>query len=201
MTALQNRVELQQILLNRDIEKESRIIVKSAKRPNLSTFAGLTASASSVANQNRDGFEGGINYNVGVQVNMNAFDGGEIKAQVKEINERIKIAETQYDDQKSTIRLAVETSYSALQQNAENISTSQGALSLATESLELARLRLKAGIGTQLDVIQAETDLTQAQGNVISAILDYNRALASIARETAYVLPIEEGAANVGSTP
>lgn len=192
VTALKNRVELQQILLNRDIEKESRIIVRAAKRPNLTSFAGLTASASSVANQAREGFEGGINYNVGLQVSLNAFDGGEIKAQLKEINERIKIAETQYDDQKNTIRLAVETSYSALQQNGRNIVTSQGALGLAEESLELARLRLKAGIGTQLDVIQAETDLTQAQGNVISAVLDYNRALASIARETAYVLPIED---------
>ena len=194
VVAQNNRLELQQILLNRDIQKEQRTIAKSAKRPNLSSFAQLNASASDVelenAPLNANNFRGDVGYSVGLQVNLNAFDGGEIKAQVKEINENIKILETQYDNQKNEIRLEVEQSFYALEQNRENIQTSRGALDLARESLELARLRLKAGIGTQLDVIQAETDLTQAEGNVISAVLDYNRAIASIARATAFQLVV-----------
>lgn len=38
--------------------------------------------------------------------------------------------------------------------------TPQGSVQLAEESLALARLRSSAGIGTQLDVISAETSLT-----------------------------------------
>lgn len=201
VAAQNNQITLQQILLSREIQKHQRTIARSAKRPNLSSFAQLTASASdiepgSLLDPNQDNFRGNVGYGVGLQVNMNAFDGGEIKAQVKEINENIKSLETQYDNQKNLIRFQVESSYSSLEQNRKNIRTSQSALTLAEESLELARLRLRAGIGTQLDVIQAQTDLTQAEGNVIEAVLDYNRAIASIARATSFRLPIDKYAGN-----
>ncbi|MEM9136856.1 MAG: TolC family protein, partial [Cyanobacteria bacterium P01_F01_bin.42] len=197
VAALNNRFELQQILLSREVQEAQRTIVRSAKRPNLSSFAQLTASASDVepgsfANPNADNFRGSVGYGVGLQLNITAFDGGEIKAQVREIDETIRILEAQYDDFKNQFRTEVETSFYSLEENEKNIQTSRGALDLAQESLELARLRLQAGIGTQLDVIQAETDLIQAEGNEISAILDYNRALVSIARATAYQLPIAE---------
>ena len=54
--------------------------------------------------------------------------------------------------------------------------------SLARESLRLARLRFQAGVGIQSDVITAQADLTQAEGNRVTAILDYNRALISMQR-------------------
>ena len=152
VVAQNNQISLQQILLSRDIQKAQRTIVKAAKRPNLSSFAQLSASASdvepgSIANPNQDNFRGSVGYGIGLQVNLNAFDGGEINAQVNEINQNIKSLETQYDNQKNLIRFQVESSYSSIEQNRENIRTSKGALSLAEESLELARLRLRAGIG------------------------------------------------------
>ena len=52
----------------------------------------------------------------------------------------------------------------------------------AQENLELARLRFQAGVGTQTDVLIADRDLTQARVNRLNAIIDYNRALASIQR-------------------
>ena len=51
--------------------------------------------------------------------------------------------------------------------------------------MRLARLRFQAGVGTQTEVIDAETDLTRAEGNRVKAILDYNRAMASLQRATA----------------
>ena len=60
--------------------------------------------------------------------------------------------------------------------------TSQAALGQAEESLRLARLRFQAGVGTQLEVLDAENALTRAQGNQVTAILDYNRALATLQR-------------------
>lgn len=37
-------------------------------------------------------------------------------------------------------------------------------------------------MGTQLDVLTATSELTQAEGNRLRAILDYNRALARLER-------------------
>jgi Outer membrane efflux protein len=45
-----------------------------------------------------------------------------------------------------------------------------------------AECRFKAGVGTQTDRISAETDLTHARGNQITAILGYNRAIAQLQR-------------------
>jgi outer membrane protein TolC len=55
-------------------------------------------------------------------------------------------------------------------------------LEQAREALRLARLRFQEGVGTQSDVINSETALTQAEFNRLQAILDYNRALASLQR-------------------
>lgn len=184
--ALKNRVELDQILLTRDIAQDQKEIARSAKRPRLSTFARVAATGSDVEFRTGPdpGNQGDVNYAVGVQVNLDAFNGGETQAQIEAEETNIKIAETQFADQKNEIRADVESSYFSLQSNKENIATSRRAVEQAQLSLELAQLRLEAGIGTQLDVIQAQTDLVEAEGNVISAVLDYNRALAALQRET-----------------
>jgi outer membrane protein TolC len=52
----------------------------------------------------------------------------------------------------------------------------------ATEALRLARLRFQAGVGTQLEVINQETDLTRAQNRLLNAIIGYNRALSALQR-------------------
>jgi outer membrane protein TolC len=69
-----------------------------------------------------------------------------------------------------------------LNANKQNIQTAAFALERARESLRLARLRFQAGVGTQLEVINQQTELTRARGNLLRAILDYNRALAALQR-------------------
>ena len=54
---------------------------------------------------------------------------------------------------------------------------------LADESLRLARMRFKAGVGTQTDVISAQTELNTARGNYLQAVTDYNRAFVQLKRE------------------
>ena len=48
--------------------------------------------------------------------------------------------------------------------------------------MSLARLRFQAGVGTQTEVIDAEDDLTEAEGNRVTAIIEYNRSLATLQR-------------------
>ncbi|MGB7414321.1 MAG: TolC family protein, partial [Thermosynechococcaceae cyanobacterium] len=102
----------------------------------------------------------------------------------------IAIAETQFASTKNALRFQVEQAYSSLKSNFKNIETSSNTVGQAEESLRLARLRFQAGIGTQLDITTAQNDLTQAQGHRLSAILDYNRALATVQRATSYQQPI-----------
>ena len=70
--------------------------------------------------------------------------------------------------------------------NEENIETARVAVNQAREALVLANLRLDAGVGTQLDVLTAQSELTDAEGNLVSALLGYNRALAALQRAVSF---------------
>ncbi|MFQ3679274.1 MAG: TolC family protein, partial [Pseudanabaenaceae cyanobacterium] len=91
-------------------------------------------------------------------------------------------AVNRFEDLLTQIRLEVESSYSTLVSGRERIQTADKAVESATEALRLARLRLTAGVGTQLEVIRAEEDLTQAEVNRSNAIFDFNRARATLDR-------------------
>ena len=121
-------------------------------------------------------------YSLGANVTLNLYDGGEARARAREAEANIAIAETNFANQRNQIRLDVEQAYSQLQSNFENIQTASVALEQAREALRLARLRFQAGVGTQTEVIDSETRLTQAEGDRVNAILSYNRALAQLQR-------------------
>jgi hypothetical protein len=53
------------------------------------------------------------------------------------------------------------------------------------EALRLADERLAAGTGTQLDVLNAQQQLTTARSNLVSAIFSYISAVASYQQSTA----------------
>lgn len=183
--ALQNRVELAQLLSQRRLAQQQRRVALAANKPQLQAFA-----SAEVVEGLDDGVSGAFGYAVGLQVSINFFDGKAAKSRAAQQEESIAIAETQFADTKNDLRFEVEQAYSDLQSNLRNINTAQSSVQLAEESLALARLRSSAGIGTQLDVTSAENSLTQAKGNLISAILNYNRALISLQRATSYAQPV-----------
>lgn len=121
-------------------------------------------------------------YSAGVRIQWNAFDGGLASAQADQAIADAKSARVRYVDTLNSIRFAVESSYSTLNTANRRIDTTSRAVTSAEESLRLARLRFQAGVGTQTDVLVADRDLTQARVNRLTAIIDYNRGLASLRR-------------------
>jgi len=85
--------------------------------------------------------------------------------------------------ERNEIRFAVEQAFFQLKANQSNIGTATKEVELAEESLRLARLRFQAGVGTQTDVIEAQTQLTTARGDLLSSITDYNLSYVSLQRE------------------
>lgn len=183
--AQQNRVELAQLLNQRRVAEQQRRVALAANKPQLQAFATVD-----VADELDDDVSGNFGYALGLQVSINFFDGKAAKSRAAQQEENIKIAETQFADTKNDLRFEVEQAHANLSSNLRNINTAQSSVQLAEESLALARLRSSAGIGTQLDVTSAETSLTQAKGNLIAAILDYNRALIALQRATSFVQPV-----------
>ena len=181
VTALNNRVELPQNSLQRDITTLRRRILRSQQRPRLQGVASFN-----IADDLEDPVLGAYGYTVGVQMNFNFFDGGRIKSQLQQLDRSIDILEQQYQQQREAIRFEVEQAFYNLRANDSNIAISEQSVRQAEEGLRLARLRFEAGVGTTLEIARAQADLTQAEGNQVAAILGYNRSLAVLERATGY---------------
>lgn len=147
----------------------------------------MTAFANvNVADRLEDDRLGALGYSVGIQLTWLLFDGRDARARAAQQEAAVATAETLFADTGNLIRFQVEQAYFSVQSNLQNIQTSAIAVDQAEESLRLARLRFQAGVGTQVEVTTALADLTQAQGNLVAAILDYNRSLAALERAVDY---------------
>ncbi|MBD1872525.1 TolC family protein [Nodosilinea sp. FACHB-131] len=179
--AFQNRSELEQFLVEREFNDAQRQASLAAVRPNLGVFAqygvqSLLSSSSGASSSIDDGFS------LGAQFNWRLFDGGAARARADQSEIDIETDESEFESARNDIRVQVEEAYYTLVSNQSNIDTASVAVNQAEEALELANLRFNAGVGTQLEVINAIRDLTEAQGNLVTAVLEYNRALARLER-------------------
>jgi outer membrane protein TolC len=175
--AFQNRPELQQQLAQRNISEQRVRAALAQNRPQVSFVGNYNLQDEFDDNQN---FED--TYSVALQATWTLFDGGAAKARAAQERANIRLAENQFATQRNQIRFQVEQAYAQLQSNLENVQTATAAVDQAREALRLARLRFQAGVGTQTEVIDAENDLTRAEGQRVQAILEYNRALAQLQR-------------------
>ncbi|XGB44063.1 MAG: TolC family protein [Nodosilinea sp. LVE1205-7] len=183
--AYQNRVELQQSLVQRTLNAAQGQRQLAAGRPNLGLYAlyqvqSLLGSSTGNSSTTQDGFS------LGARFNWRLFDGGAASARADQSDRDLAISEVNFEKTRNDIRVQVEEAYYTLQANQANISTANVSVRQAQEALDLANLRFNAGVGTQLDVLSATRELTQAQGNLARATLDYNRALARMERAVSH---------------
>ncbi|MFM2311808.1 MAG: hypothetical protein RLZZ04_1084 [Cyanobacteriota bacterium] len=176
--AFKNREELEQRLLERDISDDQRTVALSATRPALRASADYTFS-----DDFEDDSDIGDQYQLGLNLQWRLFDGGAARAGATRAEKDGEIAETQFANQRNQIRFDVEQAFFQLKANQNNIVTNTKAVSLAEESLRLARLRFQSGVGTQTEVIDAQTALTRARGEKLSSIIEYNQSYADLTRQ------------------
>lgn len=182
--AFRNRAELEQQLVQREIAERNRRASLATLGPqvNLSAQYGLNNTLASDPDSIAEDFGFLSSFQVQLGVSISLFDGGRARAQARQAEANIAIAESQFANVRDQIRLEVEEAYSQLDANFENIQTTALAVQQAEEALRLARLRFQAGVGTQTDVLRSQTELTRSRFNNLQAILNYNRALAALRR-------------------
>src|SRR4029077_4269822 len=79
----------------------------------------------------------------------------------------------------------VRSAFLDLEQGENVLQTETKSVQTADESLEIAKTNLAAGLGTQLDILQAASDVTRTRTTRLSAIYLHNVALARLARACA----------------
>src|SRR5882724_10689835 len=149
--------------------------------PTITTTGGGEWASSSANSSWHDISKGWI---ARVQGSLPIWDSGQIYGQVKQQRALLSEAEFTYEDDARQVVLEVQTAYSNLLQNQELIKSQEKNVGLAEEALRLAKARLDAGAGVQLDVLNAQVQLLTAQSTQLQALFGYNSSLAEFDRAT-----------------
>ena len=109
---------------------------------------------------------------VGLQLNMPIFNGLLRQNQVKEARINVEKSKNNIEYIKQTIDFQAASSRTTMKNAMLQVQSQHRNLDLSNDVLDLAQRKYKAGVGSNLEVTQAQTDQLRAQTNYFSALLD-----------------------------
>ena len=177
--ALERRTELGALRKTQALRNEDIVNAKSTYKPTLQAYGGYDVHNSMLSQDLTDEKHGWI---AGVQMTWSLFDGWRTEGKVKEATALYERAGVELDDTGRRIELEVRTAHSNFIEADEVLKSQEKVLEEADEAVRLARARSEAGTGTQLDVLSAQTALTEARTTQIQALRDYSVARARLER-------------------
>jgi outer membrane protein len=121
-------------------------------------------------------------WSVGLNLNIPIFDGFRTTNRVEETLRNYWVIRSQEEAQRQQVALDVEQSYLRLVELQERIKANEAAANAAKENLDLAQGRYQVGVGSIIEVTDAQTLYTDAQTTYIRALYDYKIADAQLAR-------------------
>jgi outer membrane protein len=119
---------------------------------------------------------------VGLVLNIPIFDGFRTTQRVEETLHNYYNVKAQEEDRRQLIALEVEQSYLRVVETQERIKATESAATAAKENLDLAQGRYQVGVGSIIEVTDAETLYTEAQINYVRTVYEYKIADAQLAR-------------------
>ncbi|MDQ6626790.1 MAG: TolC family protein [Verrucomicrobiota bacterium] len=176
------RPEIRAREIDVEIEEQQLIIDRSELRPRVEAFTGYEVYSE------RDpavGSEFNHGYVVGLNASWHIFDGYATRGRMLATQARHDAAAQALEAAKLSVESEVRSAFYDIQQADRVLQSETQNVQNASESLEIARGNLGAGLGTQLDVLQAAADVTRTRTTRLSAIYLHNVALARLARATA----------------
>ena len=177
--ALGRRTELTALRKAEELQQLGIVNAKSGYKPTVQVFAGYNWLNSSFSTDPATSLDG---WNAGAQMSWNIFDGLLTHGKVVQANALHEKSKTELADQSRQIELQVRTAYSGFIEAKEVLDSQKTVQAEAEEALREAKARAEAGTGTQLDVLDAETSLTQARTTNVLALHDYATARAKLER-------------------
>ncbi len=174
-TALQRRPEMQNVHLQRRIQSANVRAAMSNYLPTLNFTSNLQYQAQQDNLQlNKDDFIRSIS--AGVNLSIPLFTGGTNYGQIQQAKIDLRKIDDQEQQAENQIAAEVESAYYSLLDAREKIESQSQTIQQAQESLRLAELNYREGTATQLDILNAQLALQQAQTNYSQYLLQYNVA-------------------------
>lgn len=177
-TAMSNRPEVAQANTAVEIASSGIDAAKSSKKP--------TVSLSASTGWNNRVLPDTDSWSLGVGASWNVFDGGVTNAKIKGAEASSEKAKLQVEQTQNSVEQEVRQSFLNMKEAEKRLESTNVTVEQANEDLYIAQEKYKAGMGTNLDVIDAQLALTQAKTNHIQAMYDYNVNKAKLDKAIGY---------------
>lgn len=181
---------------NRADGAAARYAVKAAEAAVETAKAGYQPTVNAVVNKSiggekpfRHDHTNSDSWSAGVNASWDVFDNGLTQASVNSANMALAKAQEEAAQTDDQIRLDVRTAYLGLQAAEKNIQTTSVAVTRAEEDYKIAQVRYSVGVGTNLDVMDANEKLTTARTNYYTALYNYNTSKAAL--DKAMGIPVD----------
>jgi outer membrane protein len=168
----------------KDIEIEDRqyVLDRSGTRPHVRAFSGYEVYSERDPDVGPEFNYGGV---VGINATWNIFDGFATRGRMQATRARREAAVQALAAARRSVASEVRSAFFDLQQAERVLENETQNVQTADEALDMAKGNFAAGLGTQLDVLQAASDVTRTRTTRLSAIYLHNVALARLAHACA----------------
>src|SRR5205814_2270522 len=165
-----------------EIEDQQYVLDRSAMRPHIRAFSGYEVYSERDPDVGQEFNYGGV---VGINATWNIFDGFATKGRMQATRARREAAVQALAAARRSVASEVRSAFFDLQQADRVLEVETTNVQAADESLDIAKSNFAAGLGTQLDILQAASDVTRTRTTRLSAIYLHNAALARLAHACA----------------
>ena len=167
--ALEHRSDWNAQLQREEALRRADGSVKSERLPSLSGFGdyGSIGSHANSAVPTRT---------FGVALKVPIFDGGRRDARRSESFSRLRQEEIRSRDLRQQIELELRLAFDSLNSAVSQVETAESGLALARQEQEQAQRRYEAGVGSSIEITDAQTRLARARQNRTDALVLYNLA-------------------------
>ena len=121
-------------------------------------------------------------WQAGITIEIPIFSGFETTYEIEEALRDYKEIKAREEETRQQIALEVERSYLNVIAATERTKATEAEVKAGTENLDLANGRYRVGVGSIIEITEAQVINTEAQTNLIQSLLDHTIAEADLAR-------------------
>lgn len=189
--ALEKRPDVQSLSLQLDAEDEKVMAARSEGLPTLAAFGQVEAQTQFNDGKPLDKSRWPVSSTVGLQLSMPIFSGFGTSAKIEQSKITRLQTRTRFEDLKAKVRAEVEIRLSNLAEARQRIEVQSKTIKVAERSYSITRLRLREGIGSLLELTDAELQLNTAKTNYLQAVYDYLVASVELEKSLGRIVPAD----------
>lgn len=182
---LVNRSDYQTMITNKELQELNLKNIYAGGLPVIQAFGTLGATTQSTSFGGLFKKESNFNGNsqvgpdrwysysaIGLRLNWSLFTGLQRNYQIQQQKVEIKKLENSLSQFETQVRLEIEQQGILLKNANENLQVQKENMELAQNIFDISEIKYKEGVGSSLEIVNADNELKQAQTNFFNALFD-----------------------------